>query len=86
MQNTPPRHPANDLPETPSSNTAMDLLALGAGIALLLSAGKSRSPIGGLIKGSAATALLGRAAKNTGLLGKAAGFLSGSAKKTRIRS
>ena len=52
-------------------------IALGAGALLLLSAGKSRSMVGGLIKGSAAAALLGRAAKNSGTLGKVAGALSG---------
>jgi hypothetical protein len=34
--------------------------------------------IGGLVKGGAAASLLGRAAKNTGALGKVAGVLQGA--------
>ena len=66
---------------TKSSTAAvLDLLALGAGAVMLLAAGKSRSMVGGLIKGGVAAALLGRAAKNSGTLGKVAGALS-SAKR-----
>ncbi len=64
--------PAN----TGKTAAVIDMLALGAGALLLLSAGKSRSMVGGLLKGSAAAALLGRAAKNSGTLGKLAGTLS----------
>lgn len=56
----------------------LDMLALGAGVLLLLSASKSRSMVGGLVKGGAAAALLGRAAKNSGALGKVAGVLQGA--------
>ena len=62
----------------------LDVLALGAGALMLLSAGKSRSMLGGLLKGGVAAALLGRAAKNAGTLGKVAGALSG-AKRGRWR-
>ena len=65
------------IPPPKNATAAMlDVLALGAGALMLLSAGKSRSVVGGLVKGSVAAALLGRAAKNAGTLGKVAGALS----------
>lgn len=75
-QNGKPLPPPPDEPS--QGNAALDMLALGAGALLLLSAGKSRSMLGGLVKGGAAAALLGRAAKNTGALGKVAGVLHGA--------
>ena len=68
---------------TGKTAAVMDMLALGAGALLLLSAGKSRSMVGGLLKGSVAAALLGRAAKNSGTLGKLAGALSGGRRDFR---
>jgi hypothetical protein len=77
-------HDGQPIHPTTSTAAVLDMLALGAGALMLLSAGKSRSLVGGLVKGGVAAALLGRAAKNTGTLGKVAGALS-SAKRTPWR-
>ena len=68
--------PANE--GSDRTTAVLDMLALGAGVMLLFSASKSRSMVGGLIKGGAAAALLGRAAKNAGALGKVASVLQGA--------
>ena len=59
-------------PIAPKSSTAavLDLLALGAGAVMLLSAGKSRSMVGGLIKGGVAAARPRTRARWAKLLGR----------------
>ena len=74
-----PPHPGG------KTGAVLDALALGAGALLLLSAGKSRSMLGGLVKGGVAAALLGRAARNAGTLGKVAGALQGASGKRGMR-
>ncbi|MDM0008639.1 hypothetical protein QTI51_27970 [Variovorax sp. J22G73] len=55
------------------------LVVLGAGVLLLLAAGRSRSFLTRLVAGAAGGALIGRAASGTGGIAKLAGVLqSGS--------
>ncbi len=53
------------------------LIVLGAGLLLLMATGRSRSLIGRAVIGSAAGALIGRAASGTGGVARLASMLNG---------